>query len=101
MTQEAASPEFYSACLQVILISWLVVAIETQVVKHTGMPIKIILGALGVASMVAVLLCIGALDESDRYGEVGASFISVTTWSIAFIAVLSLVISVFQPERND
>ena len=102
MPQEAASAEFYSACLQVILLSWLIVAVETRSLKQEPTSLKILVGGvLGAASTLAVLLCLVALGEPEGFGIVSTSFIFVATWLIAFIALISLIFSLFEKPQLD
>ena len=99
---EAASAEFYSACLQVILLSWLIVAVETRSLKQEPTSLKILVGGvLGAASTLAVLLCLVALGEPEGFGIVSTSFIFVATWLIAFIALISLIFSLFEKPQLD
>lgn len=100
MTQEAASADFYSACLQVILIAWLVLAVETRTFRSAGRIMQVLAVIYAIASMAAIFMCVSALDDPGDVGEGGGTFIGSVTIGMAFGAVFSLVYQAFVKESD-
>ena len=89
-----ASPDLYSTCSQLILVAWLVIAVETRTFRAMlEMPVrKLVLGYALVAllaGLVTVALCLFALAGAPlpRWVDVVVVPITAATITLAFVCL--------------
>ena len=63
---EAATPEFYSTCIQVLLVAWLVLGVETQMLRsrykrRSWITWPVMIWFYAGSSMAAIVLQFGLL----------------------------------------
>src|SRR3712207_5743826 len=98
MTSDAPA-DFYATCLQVILLSWLILAIEGGAHWSAGPVVKTGFALLGLGSAVASILAIAALSADDPTPQAVEWFVGTVASAMIVPAILLLVIVILFKEN--
>ena len=92
-----ASADLFSTCLQVIIISWLVMAVETRAFAREGRTWRTAIGLIlyGMCNVLTVGLCLWELGIGP-IGDFGVFFVILTTFSMAATALVMLFIAAWE-----
>ncbi len=90
----SADPDFYSTSAQVIVVAWLVVTVETDVIKSVGQWNSVLTrsmaGMFYVASVYAITACLLALVRGRTLSILNNTFIFVSTTYVVLMALSAL-----------
>jgi hypothetical protein len=102
-----ASQDFYSTSLQLLVVLWLIMAVETralreevQLAESRGLALSA-LAALTIAALVVVWICLDALSRGTSYGGLANWFIRITLVLHVVLALLALITVLITPTGED
>jgi hypothetical protein len=89
-----ASLDFYGTCAQIIVVSWLVIIVETDVIRSAGERnvrlTRVVAVVFGLASIYAILACLLALVRGRSISTVNNTVIFVSTAYVVLMALSAL-----------